>query len=149
MKAVDADSDEQAARFSTPTSLIDSRGDLLLLVAWKWHLIVGKEGRPLGEYPHIFASTILPAGDIAQERDVRLEITGGKIVDGEVLVPSSKNEGFVADPGNYGKFWRLVHESRREAPDLSPSVRKLLAFMEKVELQAPRNRMAFSRRKGR
>ena len=74
MKAVDTESDEQAARFSTPTVLIDVNKDMLLLIGWRWMDLEQSE-KIIGEFPHIFAGVILSAGEIAAERDVRLEIT--------------------------------------------------------------------------
>jgi hypothetical protein len=61
MKAVDAESDEQAARFSTPTVLIDAGKDMLLLIGWKWTDLEQDE-KIIGEFPHIFAGVILSAG---------------------------------------------------------------------------------------
>ncbi len=89
MKAVDAESDEQAARFSTPTISIDPDKDMLLLIGWRW-TDLGKDGRIIGEFPYIFAGVILPAAEIARERDVRLEITNGKIEGEKVLVYSER-----------------------------------------------------------
>ena len=89
MKAVDAESDEQAARFSTPTVMIDTDKDMLLLIGWKWMDLEQTE-KIIGEFPHIFAGVILSAGEIAAERDVRLEITRGKIEGETVLVYSEK-----------------------------------------------------------
>ena len=138
MKAVDAESDEQAARFAVPTAAIADGEDLLLLVGWEWAPIMsGTE--EIGEYPNIFATLVVPACDIVAERDVRLAITGGVIRGDEVFVPG-KSGGFVTDPGNYGKLWRLVHGTRREAQDLSPSIRKFFHFMRQIDDRSPRKR---------
>lgn len=140
MKAVDADSDEQAARFGVPTVCIENSNDLLLLVGWKWEPILLEEIE-IGEYPHIFISMVLPAKDIVAERDARLLIAGGKIEGSEVLVPKrGQSDVFVPDPGNYGKFWRLVHRSRREAKDLSPAVKRFLDFLRIIDEHSPNNR---------
>ena len=140
MKAVDAESDEQAARFSTPTILIDPDKDMLLLIGWKW-TDLGKDGRIIGEFPYIFAGVILPAGEIVRERDVRLEITKGKIEGEKVLVYSKKKKEFVPDQGNYGKLWRIVHSTRRKAENLSDTVRLFEDFLEKIDEHSPRNRL--------
>jgi hypothetical protein len=140
MKAVDADSDEQAARFGVPTVDIENSNDLLLLVGWKWESITANKVE-IGEYPHIFISMVLPAKDIVAERDTRLKIAGGKIEGSEVFVPKRGQANvFVVDQGNYGKFWRLVHSSRREAKDLSPSVKRFLTFLKCIDEHSPNNR---------
>ena len=132
MKAVDADSDEQAARFDAPTLQIDGQRDMLLLVGWQWQDLVLQSGEVVGEYPHVFASLLVPAGEIAQERDIRLEITGGKIEGEDVYVYSRRKGEFVPDPGNYGKFWRIIHPTRRDSENLGESVRKFMRFLEEV-----------------
>jgi hypothetical protein len=142
MKAVDAESDEQAARFEAPTVWIDNQRDMLLLIGWEWQDLVGQSGKAIGEYPFIFASVVLPAGEIAEERDIRLRITGGKIEGDEVYVPSRKRPGeFVLDPRNYGKLWRLVHRTRLDSEDLNESIRTLLHFLEEIDARSPRSRL--------
>lgn len=141
MKAVDADSDEQAARFDVPTMLIERDKDLLLLIGWEWTHIQNKEGEVIGEYPHVFASLVLPASHIATERDARLEITGGQIVDGKVYVLSKKAGVMVPDPGNYGKFWRIVHGSRRSSETHNKSIQSFVQFLQLVSEHTPRKRM--------
>lgn len=145
MKAVDAESDEQAARFSTPTAWIDNDRDLLLLVGWEW-TDLARNDEVIGEYPHIFASLIVPAGEIAKERDKRLAITGGKIEGENVFVYSKRKEKFVSDPGNYGKFWRIIHTSR-QTDELSEVLLKFMKFLEKVDQHSPRDRFRKRKRK--
>lgn len=140
MKAVDAESDEQAARFSTPTIWIDVEKDMLLLIAWEWRDLE-QDGRIIGEYPYIFAGVVLPATEIAKERDTRLQITGGKIEGEQVFVYSQKKDDFVPDPGNYGKFWRIIHTTRRNAEDLSSAMREFMRFLQQVNRHSPRNRL--------
>ncbi len=140
MKAVDADSDEQAARFSTPTVQINSEEDLLLLIGWEWRDLIRLE-RIIGEYPHIFACCVIPADEIARERDIRLEITGGKVEDGQVYVLSSRTGSYVPDPGNYGKLWRIVHPSRRDPDILSKSMKDFLQFLKEIDDRSNRNRL--------
>ena len=141
MKAVDADSDEQAARFSTPTIWIDPLKDLLLLVGWEWKDIVSEDHEVIGEFPHIFAGLILPAEEIARERDERLAITGGKIEGEQVYVHIKKKADWVPDPGNYGKFWRIVHTTRQDSEELSNTMRKFMDFLKQVDQRSPRNRL--------
>jgi len=141
MKAVDADSDEQAARFDAPTVWIDNERDMVLFVGWQWADLVGNGGEIIGEYPYIFASLVVPAGDIARERDTRLEITGGRIEGEKVYVFSESQGDYVADPGNYGKLWRIVHASRRAAQDLSESIRQFMAFLHEIDARSPRTRL--------
>ena len=140
MKAVDAESDEQAARFSTPTILIDADKDMLLLIGWRWQDLEQDE-KIIGEFPSIFAGVILSADEIAKERDVRLEITKGKIEGEKVFVYSEKKKEFVLDPGNYGKLWRIIHRSRLNAEDPSDTIRRFKHFLEKVDEHSPRNRL--------
>lgn len=140
MKAVDAESDEQAARFGVPTLDIENESDLLLLIGWKWKKILSKNVE-IGEYPFIFTSLIIPAKDIVEERDKRLKIAGGKIEGRQVFVPKrGQPENFVSDSGNYGKLWRLIHRSRRKAKDLSPAVKRFLEFLKIIDEYSPNNR---------
>lgn len=140
MKAVDAESDEQAARFGVPTLDIDNEKDLLLFVGWKWEKILA-DNIEIGEYPFIFTSLVVPAKDIVKERDERLKIAGGKIEGRKVLVPKRGQVGvFGPDPGNYGKLWRLIHRKRRNADDLSPAVKRFLEFLKIIDEHSPNNR---------
>lgn len=145
MKAVDADSDEQAARFSTPTHLIDPAKDLLLLVGWEWTDLT-RANQVVGEFPYIFASVILPAGEIAKERDERLLITGGKVDGEEVYVYSKKKGEYVSDPGNYGKFWRIIHSKRRSSSELSETLQEFEKFLKQIDDHAPRKRLRSPKR---
>ena len=140
MKAVDAESDEQAARFSTPTILIDADKDMLLLIGWRWQDLE-QDGEIIGEFPYIFAGVILSASEVAKERDVRLEITKGKIEEGKVLVYNPQKKDFVPDPGNYGKLWRIIHRTRLNAEDLSDTLRQFKHFLEAVDEHSPRSRL--------
>ena len=140
MKAVDAESDEQAARFGVPTMHIQPENDLLLFLGWEWQTLYS-DNVAIGEYPHIFATLVVPAKDIVEERDVRLALSGGKIKGKQVLVPKKGKPGmFGPDQGNYGKLWRLVHRSRRTSEDLSPAVQRFLDFLRTVDKHSPRNR---------
>ncbi|MEK7554918.1 MAG: hypothetical protein AAB518_02975 [Patescibacteria group bacterium] len=140
MKAIDAESDEQAARFDVATHLVNPAKDLLFILGWKWKDIVDKKGKVYAECPSIFASLVIPAGELAAERDARLAITGGKIVDGEVMVYSKRTGKFVPDPGNYGKFWRIIHRSRIAQKNPNPTISAFLKFLEEVGNSAPKNR---------
>jgi len=137
MKAVDCESDEQAARFDAPTSAIDSNADFVLFVGWEWKKETS--GKNLQwEHPHIFAYVFVPAIELAKERDVRLYQIGGRIEDDKVLVPSTKDPGkYVEDPGNYGKIWRIIHSTRLRS-SLSPQMCIFADFLKEVEKHAPR-----------
>ncbi len=145
MKAIDAESDEQAARFDVGTHLVDSAKDLLFIVGWKWKDVADESGKVYAECPSIFASLVIPAGELAAERDHRLAITGGKIVDGQVMVFSKKTGKYVPDPGNYGKFWRIVHRSRIEQENPNPTISAFLKFLEEVGSHAPKNRFVLKK----
>ncbi len=145
MKAIDAESDEQAARFDVATRLVDSAKDLLFILGWKWTDIVDAQGKVYAESPIIFTSLVIPAGELAAERDARLAITGGKIIDGEVVVYSKRTGKYVPDPGNYGKFWRIVHRSRIEQKNPNPTIGAFLKFLEEVGNNAPKNRFVLKK----
>ncbi|MDE0018387.1 MAG: hypothetical protein OXU51_19550 [Candidatus Poribacteria bacterium] len=83
----------------------------------------------------------MSASEIAKERDVRLEITKGKIEGGKVLVYSEKKKDFVPDQGNYGKLWRIIHRTRLNAEDLSDTIRQFKQFLEAVDEHSPKNRL--------
>jgi len=141
MKAVDADSDEQAARFDILLEHLDQHRDYILFIGWKWEEQL-TEGHPW-ESPQIFTFAFVSAYDLGVVRDARLIATGGKIENGEILVPSTKKPGtFTKDPGNYGKLWRIIQRKERsESKDLSPHALDFLRFLDDVNTHAPRNRM--------
>ncbi len=67
MKAVDADSDEQAARFEVLKGLIEGEKDIVLLISWEWQS--GELPKCKFEYPQIFSFVVVPAAELAGERD--------------------------------------------------------------------------------
>lgn len=119
--------------------------DLLILVGWEWKGLISEDREAIGEYPYIFANLILPGAEIARERDARLAITGGKIEGEQVYVYSKRKEDWVPDPGNYGKFWRIVHTTRQDSEELSDTMRKFMGFLEQVDQRSPRNRLGKSK----
>ena len=141
MKAVDADSDEQAARFDVLLEHLDENRDFILFIGWKWEEQESNEIK--WESPIIFTFAFVSAYDLGVVRDARLLATGGKIENGEILVPSTKNRGtFTKDPGNYGKLWRIIQRKHREeSKDLTPHALDFLRFLDEVNTHAPRNRM--------
>jgi hypothetical protein len=145
MKSVDAESDEQAAKFETATNLIKEDTDFILFAAWEW-----KEedaGNKKFEHPHIFAHAFVSASEIADERDRRLRSKGGRIRSGKVYVPSTKHKGKLGpDPRNYGKLWRIVTKDRWEAADLSTGARRFVQFLAEVDQHSPRKRMTDAQR---
>ena len=140
LKLVDCESDEQAARFDAPTIDIDENRDFVLFMGWEW--IEGFDTPKGWARPNIFEYVLIPSIEIAKERDYRVQLLGGKIDGRTVFVPSTKEPGkMVEDPGNYGKFWRIVHPSRRDVTDLDEHIKRFLAFQKKVDEKAPRDRM--------
>lgn len=136
MKAVDADSDEQAARFDVLTEDLNEHGDFILFVGWKWAQEADWEA------PQIFSFAFVPAFEIALVRDQRLLGIGGKIEGRTVLVPSTKSPGvFVKDPGNFGKLWRIIPRlQRKNSEGLAAHVLEFLRFLNDVDDHAPRKR---------
>lgn len=141
MKAVDADSDEQAARFNVLLEHLDVDRDFILFIGWKWEEQETNELK--WESPLIFTFAFVSAHDLGVVRDARLLATGGKIENGEVLVPSTKNPGtFTKDQGNYGKLWRIIQSKhRQESNDLGPHALEFLRFLDEVNKHSPRDRM--------
>lgn len=141
MKAVDADSDEQAARFDVLTSELDEFRDFILFIGWKW--VEKDTNGSTWEFPEIFSFAFVSAYEIGKVRDARLYATGGKIENGEVLVPSTKNPGtFTKDPGNFGKLWRIFQKKeRRNADNLGKDAQEFLRFLTDVDGHAPRKRI--------
>lgn len=141
MKAVDADSDEQATRFEVLKGLIDGEKDIVLLIGWEW-----QSGRlPKGirfEYPQVFSFVVVPASELAGERDRSVELRGGRVETDRILVPSKKRPGeLTLDPHNAGKILRLVHKTRRGDPfQLSEHIRRYLQFVEHIEGRAKKPR---------
>jgi hypothetical protein len=139
MKAVESESDEQAARFDAATNMIDSKRDLLLFIAWEWKK--DSVDAVEVEYPHIFSYAIVKASDLTIERDRRVLRIGGKIEDGKVMVPSTKTPGkLVPDPGNYGKLWRIIERERRNSADISESCKDLVRFLGEIDKKSPHKR---------
>ncbi len=133
MKAVDADSDEQSARFSVLSSLIEGEKDVVLLIGWEWKQTITENGTEC-EYPEIFSYVVVPSADLAGERDQSVILRGGKIEDNRILVP---RKGFIGelteDKGNAGKILRLIHHTRKAEPfKLSQHVQKYLQFTKTV-----------------
>lgn len=141
MKAVDADSDEQAARFDVLLIHLNQHRDFVLFIGWKWEEETTNKVK--WESPKIFTFAFVSAHALALVRDARLIATGGKIENGEVLVPSTKNPGtFTKDPGNYGKLWRIIQRKERsESGELSSHALDFLRFLNDVDTHAPRKRM--------
>jgi len=143
MKAVDADSDEHAARFDVMTMELDEFRDFLLFIGWKW--VEKNENEIKWEFPEIFSFAFVSAYEIGKVRDIRLIATGGKIENEEVLVPSTKKPGtFSKDPGNFGKLWRIFQKKERNNTSdttLSQDAKEFLRFLTDVDSHAPRKRI--------
>jgi hypothetical protein len=134
MKAVDVESDEQAARFEVLATLIQGEKDVVVIVAWEWI----NDKLPNGTdcvYPQIFSYIVVPAADLAHERDQSVVLRGGRVEPDKLLVPSKKNPGqLVKDPHNAGKILRLVHKSRSAEPfKLSAHIQQFLQFVDTIK----------------
>lgn len=135
MKAVDADSDEQSARFEVLNSLIQGEKDVVLMIGWEW-LSETLENGTRCEYPWIFAFIVVPASELAQERDESVRLRGGRVEDDRVLVPKKQGTPgeLTEDKGNAGKILRLVHKTRKKEPfKLSHHIQKYLQFTDLIE----------------
>lgn len=108
-------------------------------MAWEWN--EEDEGPYKWMHPYIFDYILIPSYEIAKERDKRLELLGGKIEGDTVLVFSKSKEQMVKDPGNYGKFWRIVHPSRRNSEDLNEYIVQFLNFQKEIDQKAPPYRL--------
>ena len=139
MKSIDRESEEQAARFDAPTPEIQKHQDLLLVILWEWQTDHVDEVEV--EHPVIIDHLLVLAHEIAAERDARVREIGGEVrADGSVWVPSHKHPGtMVKDPGNYGKFHRIVHSTRRDRSDLSESAKLLVELVARINAGAPRS----------
>jgi hypothetical protein len=134
MKAVDAESDEQAARFEVLKGLIEGEKDIVLLIGWEWHSGQLPRGT-LFEYPQVFSFVVVAAAELAGERDRSVELRGGRVEPDRILVPSKKRPGeLTPDPHNAGKILRLVHQTRRADPfTLSEHIQRYLQFVTQIE----------------
>lgn len=121
-KALHDESAEASARFDLPTREIQPSDDLLLYMVWALRTTPVV---PRLEYPKVLEALVVPAIDIAEERDRRQVLAGGRIDahTGEPQAPPTWKKDT-----NFGKVARIVHNSRRDAPDLSPHVRAFLDF---------------------
>jgi hypothetical protein len=121
-KSLHDESAEYSARFDLPVVEIHPADDFILYVAWSW-TTVDFSGFPL-VYPRVLEGLLVPAIDIAQERDIHLSLRGGYF--------DAANRPRVSPSGladtNFGKINRIVHTSRRGASDLSPYVQDFLEF---------------------
>ena len=147
MKAVDADSDEQAARFSVLEGLIKGEKDVVILVGWQWQSATLDTGISY-EYPFIFSFVVVPAAELAGERDRSVVLRGGRVDPDAIRVPSKTKKGeLTADKGNAGKILRLVHQSRKaDAFSLSGHIQRYVQFVERIAEEAKTTRSTPKRR---
>jgi len=133
MKAVDVESDEQAARFDVLASLIQGSKDVVVLVAWEW-MNGTLNNKTACVYPQIFSYVVVPAADLAGERDQSVVLRGGRVDPDRILVPKKNAVGeLTLDKGNAGKVLRLVHKSRKSEPfNLSGHIQKYLQFVDSI-----------------
>lgn len=142
MKAVDADSDEQSARFEVLSSLINSEEDLVVMLGWAWHASELKNGTAY-EYPEVFSYVVVPAIELVQERDTSVVLRGGRVDETGIFVPSKKEPGkLTPDPHNAGKILRLVHQSRKaDLFMLSKNIQSYLQFVDSVSSRAKKQKL--------
>lgn len=140
MKAVDADSDEQSARFEVLNSLIKGEKDVVILIGWEWFKNKLENGT-LCEYPSIFSFVVVPASELARERDESVKLRGGRVEIDRILVPKKGWPGELKqDEGNAGKILRLVHSTRKKEPfKLSQYIQRYLQFTDIVESRRKQN----------
>lgn len=141
MKAVDADSDEQAARFDVLSSLIQGEKDVLVLIGWEW-LSDQLDNGTQCEYPTIFAFVVVPAAELVRERDESVRLRGGRVDPDRILVPKKGSIGeLTLDKGNAGKILRLIHKTRKKEPfKLSGDIQRYLQFVDTVENRKKRKK---------
>jgi hypothetical protein len=134
MKAVDVDSDEQAARFEVLSSLIEGKKDVVVIVAWEWLETKLANNTPC-VYPQIFSFIVVPAADLASERDQSVVLRGGRVEPDKILVRKKGQPGVLTlDKHNAGKLLRLVHQSRKSEPfDLSRHIQRYLQFVDAIK----------------
>jgi len=114
---------EASARFSEPVAYIREFDDYLLYVSWQWRTVDHRGIDVIA--PAVIDAVFIPAVEVAQERDLRQTLSGGMFSEaGDALAASG-----IADT-NFGKINRLIYHTRRDSPDLSPRLRKLLQMME-------------------
>ncbi|WP_199249757.1 hypothetical protein [[Phormidium] sp. ETS-05] len=133
MKAVDADSDEQSARFEVLSSLIQGEKDIVILIGWEWCQDELANGTKC-EYSTIFSFVVVPAAELARERDESVRLRGGRVEADKILVPKKGRSGELKpDEGNAGKILRLVHTTRKKEPfKLSQYIQQYLQFTDAV-----------------
>jgi hypothetical protein len=140
VKAVDADSVEQAARFEVLSSLIQGEKDVVVLIGWEWCNAELENGTKC-EYPSIFSFVVVPAAELANERDESVRLRGGRVNTDQILVPKKGSSGELKkDEGNAGKILRLVHKSRKKDTfKLSENIQRYLQFTDVIKSRKNRN----------
>lgn len=139
VKAVDADSVEQAARFEVLSRLIQGDKDVVVLIGWEWCKAELENGTKC-EYPSIFSFVVVPAADLAYERDESVKLRGGRVDPDGILVPKKGNRNELKkDEGNAGKILRLVHGTRKTDPfQLSKHIQRYLQFSDIIKKRKKR-----------
>lgn len=123
VKTLHDESAEASARFDLPLGEISEFDDYLLYVAWQWSTKL--HGGVKLAIPVLLGAIFIPAIEVAQERDLRQKLAGGSIdQDGTPRAQSGNRDS------NFGKINRLVHQTRRNSPDLSPRIKQLLEMLD-------------------
>jgi hypothetical protein len=131
-KGLHEESEEFSARLTVPVAQLTKR-DFVLYFAWQWDTT--KVGSSSRIYPRVYDDLVLvSASEIAQERDRRHMMGVGNSFGpaGEPLLGSGNIDT------NFGKINRIVHPSRRDAPDLAPDVRRFLEFTQRQAAVVPK-----------
>lgn len=122
VKTMHIDSLEASARYTTRMQEIRPNDDYLMYLTWKWERSFYK-GVKL-DYPVIIDGVFIRAVDVAEERDRRQLLANGAFDDEGYPLAESGNRDT-----NFGKINRLVHNTRKNSPDLDPGLQKLLRII--------------------
>lgn len=123
VKTLHDESAEASARFDLLQEEISESDDYLLYVPWQWST-TSHEGVTLA-IPVLLGALFIPAIEVAAERDLRQILSGGSFnSSGRALARSGNLDT------NFGKINRLVHQSRRSDPQLTPRMLKLLQILD-------------------
>lgn len=137
-KVLHTESDEFSARFDLPTGAL-LQTDLLMYVAWEWRTVSPPGGQIV--YPHILEGLMVPAVDLAQERDERTLLVGGYFDADGIPRAAPRRSGIPPErwevDTNFGKINRMIHTTRRDSPELGPNVRAFLEFTRRHAPVAP------------
>lgn len=122
VKTMHIESLEASARYDTRIEDILPDDDYLLYLTWRWDRTTVK-GVEL-DFPVIIDGVFIRAIKVAEERDRRQLLARGSFDDNGYALAESGNKDT-----NFGKINRLVHNTRKNSPDLDPGLKKLLRII--------------------